>query len=37
MEMQDEGRPMTEIRRIIDETYQGVNISTDTPLPPEGL
>lgn len=35
--MQSEGKKISEIRRIIDETYQGVGISTDTPFPPEGI
>jgi hypothetical protein len=35
--MHQGGRKITEIRRIIDETYRNFGQPTDTPLPPADL
>jgi hypothetical protein len=37
MTMHGEGRQISEIRRVIDETYPAFGQGTDTPLPPSGL
>jgi hypothetical protein len=37
MTMHRDGRSISEIRRIIDETYQAFGQPTDTPFPPSDL